>query len=219
MIKKPAFAFVLGALSACAIAQGGAPSQMSGNGYAQDGQGSIPRSDFGLCWRSGAWTPGDALPGCDGALKSPVPNPIAPDVVNNLEENATPVARCDFSVTLSSDETFAFGQATPNDKARQRITTDVMPRLAACKSVESVVVTGHTDRLGNARANQILSEKRAVNVAALLQKGHENIPINTTGVGSSESQTDCPAQSSKVRQIACLAPDRRVEIVVRGLGR
>ncbi len=219
MIKKTALAFVLGAFSACAIAQDGATSPMPGNGYAQDGQGSIPRSDFGLCWRSGAWTPGDALPGCDGALKPPVPNPIAPDVRNNLEENPVTVARCDFSVTLSSDETFAFGQAVPNGKARQRITSDVIPRLAACKSVESIVVTGHTDRLGNARANQILSEKRAANVAALLQKGHEGISINTTGVGSNEPLTDCPAQSNKARQIACLAPDRRVEIVVRGPGR
>src|SRR5690606_40499901 len=66
------FVLLLGVISSSAIAQDNVPLT-SGNGYTQDSNGNIPRSDFGLCWRSGDWTPADALPGCDGALKPPVP--------------------------------------------------------------------------------------------------------------------------------------------------
>lgn len=215
MMNKTAFVLLLGVISSSAIAQDNVPLT-SGNGYTQDSNGNIPRSDFGLCWRSGDWTPADALPGCDGALKPPVPNPIAPEVKNNLEA-AEPVVRCDFSVTLPSDATFAFGLATPNAKARQYLATEVAPRLATCQTVESVTVTGHTDRIGNARANQALSEKRAAHIAALLQKETDrNIAMTITGVGSNESRSHCSRQTSKAKLISCLAPDRRVEITVRG---
>lgn len=33
--------------------------------YVQDGRGVIVRDPFGLCWRTGYWTPADAVPGCD----------------------------------------------------------------------------------------------------------------------------------------------------------
>jgi OOP family OmpA-OmpF porin len=36
--------------------------------YAQAANGTIVRSGTGLCWRTGYWTPADAVPGCDGAL-------------------------------------------------------------------------------------------------------------------------------------------------------
>lgn len=37
-----------------------------GAAYGQDNQGSIARSQYGLCWRTGYWTPSDSLSGCDG---------------------------------------------------------------------------------------------------------------------------------------------------------
>ena len=33
--------------------------------YVQDARGVIARNPFGLCWRTGYWTPADAVPGCD----------------------------------------------------------------------------------------------------------------------------------------------------------
>src|SRR5476649_5815 len=33
--------------------------------YVQDARGVIARDPFGLCWRTGYWTPADAVPGCD----------------------------------------------------------------------------------------------------------------------------------------------------------
>ena len=36
--------------------------------YVQDARGVIARDPFGLCWRTGYWTPADAVPGCDQIL-------------------------------------------------------------------------------------------------------------------------------------------------------
>ena len=39
--------------------------------YVQDSRGVIVRNPFGLCWRTGYWTPADAVPGCDAPLCVP----------------------------------------------------------------------------------------------------------------------------------------------------
>ncbi|RYE76240.1 MAG: OmpA family protein, partial [Oxalobacteraceae bacterium] len=39
--------------------------------YVQDARGVIVRDPFGLCWRTGYWTPADAVPGCDAPLCVP----------------------------------------------------------------------------------------------------------------------------------------------------
>jgi OOP family OmpA-OmpF porin len=39
--------------------------------YVQDARGVIARNPFGLCWRTGYWTPADAVPGCDAPLCVP----------------------------------------------------------------------------------------------------------------------------------------------------
>ena len=46
--------------------------------YVQDSRGVIVRDPFGLCWRTGQWTPADAVPGCDGPLvQAQAPAPAA----------------------------------------------------------------------------------------------------------------------------------------------
>lgn len=222
MIKKTAFALLLCALSAHTMAKDKTAAVAHHSGYNQDAQGNITRSDFGLCWRSGSWTPEDAIPGCDGALKPPIPNPIAPDVIDTRETSAvvpTTIARCDFSVILQNDQTFAFGQSTLNNQAHARIKHDVIDRLSHCSTIESVVITGHTDRIGSTTANQRLSEQRANAVAVFLQKTNTSLPITIIGAGSTNPVSDCNAKMSKKQQINCLAPNRRVEVQVKGKGK
>ena len=52
-----------------ASAQGTADIQAktANSAYVQDARGVIARNPFGLCWRTGYWTPADAVPGCDGS--------------------------------------------------------------------------------------------------------------------------------------------------------
>lgn len=220
MTKHLAFAILLGTSSISALAQDSAvkPTQSIYKGYSQTGQGDVTRSGFGLCWRSGSWSPNDAVPGCDGPLAPPIANPIAPDLANSLEKGppVTTSARCDFSMTLASDQTFAFGHAKLTEPTRQKIMAELKDRLSACQTIDAISITGHSDPIGNAQANRKLSEQRAMAVADILRQHQINAPIETMGVGSSQPVADCPAHFSKDKRITCFAPDRRVSISIRG---
>ena len=220
MTTKMVLALLLGTASTFALAQSDQNKTIkpAANGYSQSGQGDVTRSEFGLCWRSGSWTPNDAIPGCDGPLKPPVDNPIAPDVVNSLEKNGAPAAKapCDFSITLAGDQAFGFGKTTLTVAARQKLRSELNQKLSECQLIETITITGHSDPIGNATRNQELSEQRAANVAKILRGEQISAPINTEGLGSATPISDCPRTLSKSKRVACFAPDRRVEIVVHG---
>lgn len=196
------------------------PARSPASAYLQDGRGIVARSGTGLCWRSGTWTPADAVPGCDGELLPPIANPIAPPLVTAPPAPAAPVpvapVPCDFSYTLAGDGAFASGQASLNAAARARLDRELMPRLAECGKIAAILVTGHTDRLGKRAANQALSERRAAAVADYLKASGVTAPIERRGAGSTAEVQTCSARqpSAKLRQ--CLAPNRRVVIEVRG---
>ena len=78
---------------------------------------------------------------------------------------------------------------------------------------------GHTDRLGSDAYNQALSEQRARTVADyLIAKGLFADKVRAEGQGESSPVTggSCP-DGAKAQMIACLAPDRRVEVRLTGV--
>ena len=84
--------------------------------------------------------------------------------------------------------------------------------------VEMLLVTGHTDRIGKAKYNQKLSERRAAAVKAyLVEQGIPADRIRTVGKGESEpnpnadTKNQCRHMPAK-KLIACLQPDRRVSV-------
>lgn len=214
MIDKLALGLLMGVTSAFAFSQTDIQAPQN-DGYNQDSRGTVTRSGFGLCWRSGSWSSDDAVAGCDGALQSPIPNPIAPDVKNSLATEPSVVKRCDFAISLESGETFAVGKAVLNDQAKHRISDAVLSKLGQCGAISNITVTGHTDDIGSAEANRKLSEKRAAAVAHFLQSRGISAPITTYGAGETQPLIKCDTQlRSKLTE--CLAPNRRVEIQVRG---
>ena len=85
---------------------------------------------------------------------------------------------------------------------------------------ETIAITGHTDRLGTDAYNKKLSERRALEVKRYLsKKGIDANKIQTKWVGATEPQTAPGACEGLNRKetIACLAPDRRVELEVVGM--
>jgi OOP family OmpA-OmpF porin len=77
------------------------------------------------------------------------------------------------------------------------------------------IVQGHADRLGSARHNQHLSERRAEAVRDyLVAKGVPVENIQAVGLGTSMPQTSC-AQMNRRALIECLAPDRRVTVEIQ----
>jgi OOP family OmpA-OmpF porin len=84
---------------------------------------------------------------------------------------------------------------------------------------ETIMAVGHADRFGSDDYNQRLSEKRVESVKAyLVGKGIEPNRMNTEGKGESQPVTksgECDGTKS-AKVIACLQPDRRVEVEVVG---
>jgi OmpA-OmpF porin, OOP family len=118
---------------------------------------------------------------------------------------------------LQSDELFAFNSANLTPAARGRIDRDVMSRIGQCASLDVVLVTGHTDRIGSQDYNQKLSERRAAAVKGyLVSKGVAADKIETMGMGKTAPAKFCPDSRNQAELIACLAPNRRVAVEVKG---
>lgn len=121
--------------------------------------------------------------------------------------------------TLKSDVLFNFNKATLKPEGKQAL-DQMYTQLSNLDPKEgSVVVLGFTDRIGSDAYNQGLSEKRAQSVVDyLVSKGIPADKISARGMGKSNPVTGntCDGVKAKAALIDCLAPDRRVEIEVKG---
>jgi OOP family OmpA-OmpF porin len=96
----------------------------------------------------------------------------------------------------------------------------VIGKLGTCADVTSVIITGHTDRLGSQSYNQKLSEKRASAVQSYLTgKGVKADVIDTMGAGKTQPIKSCDDKLGRKALIECLAPNRRVTVDVKGPAR
>lgn len=225
MLIKLAFGLVIGFVAAGAPAQSitDIPAKAGDSAYSQDGRSIVVRNPFGLCWRTGYWTPADAIAGCDGRLIPPIAKITAPAIpalpphqpAHAATVNPLPKP-CDFTVTLANEQSFEFNNAALSIAAKRRIDDEVMGKLAACRSIENFTITGHTDRIGTQQYNQKLSKKRARAVAAYLQNKGMARGIKTIGAGESQPIKACGDKRGRKQLIECLAPNRRVVIEVHG---
>jgi OmpA-OmpF porin, OOP family len=209
-------------LSAPAMAQ-------NAEGYWQS-SGAIVKNPYGLCWHAGYWTPAMAIMECDPdlvpkpAAPAPVAPPPAPRAVPAPAPAPAPAAaapkRCDATVTFGTDETFEFNKAVLRKAAMARLDQDVVAKLPQCATVELILVSGYTDRLGSQQYNQKLSEKRADAVKAyLVKKGVDAAKIDTMGMGKTLQIKSCPDGKDRKALIACLAPNRRAVVEIKGLAK
>lgn len=192
--------------------------------YVIDSRNVVARSGTGLCWRTGFWSPAaaqTAMAGqfpvgcaCDSDIvpkekctveaAAPAPAPAAPK----------PAAE---KVKLSADALFDFDKAVLKPEGKAKL--DNLAAQAGKLRLEVVLAVGHTDRIGSVAYNQKLSERRAEAVKAyLVSKGIESNRIYTEGKGESQpvTGTQCNNAGGRSALIACLQPDRRVEIELIG---
>ena len=121
--------------------------------------------------------------------------------------------------SLDSDVLFEFNKATLKPEASQALDNLFAQILAANPKDGVATVIGHTDRIGSDAYNQSLSEQRARSVADyLIAKGLFADKVRAEGRGESSPVTggSCP-DGAKAQMIACLAPDRRVEVRLTGV--
>jgi OOP family OmpA-OmpF porin len=139
-------------------------------------------------------------------LPPPVTTPVAPPQPQSVR------------ITLSADALFDFDSAQLRPAGRSSLDTLVQDMSRVQYDV--MLISGHTDRLGAAAYNQRLSEHRANAVRDyLIGRGVPANNIRATGYGKSQPVTT-PEQCTGPRSpelIACLQPDRRVEVEIDGL--
>jgi OOP family OmpA-OmpF porin len=119
-------------------------------------------------------------------------------------------------ITLDSKVLFDFDKAVLKPEGKAAIDAQVVGKLAQVTKLDVVLVTGHTDRLGTDKYNQGLSERRADTVRDyLVSKGVDKAKIETIGLGEKQPLVQCDQKNHK-ELIACLQPNRRVEVEVKG---
>ncbi|WP_237726132.1 OmpA family protein [Variovorax sp. CF313] len=119
--------------------------------------------------------------------------------------------------TLGADGLFRFDGRSLADllpEGRRKLDALASDLGSSARPVDSIRVTGHTDRLGSNSYNQALSLARASTVRDyLVQAGVPAQAVQVQGKGESEPKVQC-TQTRRADLIDCLAPNRRVEIEV-----
>jgi OOP family OmpA-OmpF porin len=122
-------------------------------------------------------------------------------------------------VSFSADSLFSFDNAEVHADGKQAL--DKFAQELKGTQYDTISVEGHTDRLGTETYNQVLSQKRADTVKAYLVANDGLDAGKISAIGKSESTPvtkvgDCKGGSANAKLIACLQPDRRVEVEVVG---
>ncbi|MBE7939690.1 OmpA family protein [Ramlibacter aquaticus] len=122
-------------------------------------------------------------------------------------------------VSLSADSLFDFDKSALKPTSQRSL--DKLANDLKEVQYDTVQVTGHTDRIGSPRYNASLSYRRAAAVRNyLVQTGA--VPaqkIVVSGEGEAHPVTEaqyCRGRAPTPALIACLAPDRRVDVEIHG---
>jgi len=180
-----------------------------------------------LCYRTGYWTPAMAIVECDPDLvpkpppPPPPPAPAPPPPPAPAPAPAPPPPPAVQKITLASKALFDFDKAVLKPEGKAAIDSEIISKLNQVQKLELVLVTGHTDPIGTQQYNQKLSERRADAVRDyLVSKGVPKDKIETLGMGKTQPVPGVVCKQKNMKElIACYAPDRRVEVEVKGEAR
>ena len=202
-------------------------------GYLLDVNGNVVTSaTTGLCVRTSDWTPARAAaaaacqqctpdlcpkPAPAPAVKPTPPAPAAPAPKAKPEPKKEPEKLLPQKINFSADVLFDFDKATLKPQGQALL--DDLTRVLEGAQYEVILAIGHADRIGSNSYNQRLSVRRAEAVKRyLVSKGIEPNRVYTDGKGETQPLTkpgDCTVKNRKAL-IACLQPDRRVDVEVTG---
>ena len=149
----------------------------------------------------------------------PPPPPPPPPVV--VQAPAPPVVMppARRRVSFEADSLFTFDKSDIRPEGRSAL--DKFVQELKGTEFDVITVEGHTDRLGSTAYNQRLSAQRAETVKGYLVTSGGLAAAKVSAVGKGESAPitkpeDCKGSKPSPKLIACLQPDRRVEVEVAG---
>ncbi|MEZ0331604.1 MAG: OmpA family protein, partial [Methylophilaceae bacterium] len=117
-------------------------------------------------------------------------------------------------VTLSAEVLFGFDKDVLKEDGKKILDSDVVEKMKAHPEVELVLITGHTDKIGDAGYNQKLSERRANSVKKyLVSQGIEESRLHAVGKGEAEPAVEVKGLRGK-KLIEALQPNRRVVVEI-----
>lgn len=205
-----------GMIAALAMTIGSFSTAVSANdiipGYVVDSSGTVVRSSDGTCVRTPDWEEEMVLQECDPELYArlyPEPEPVAP-----VEIAAVVPATVAVEETLDVQTLFGFDEATLSSQATE-VLDELADRLNRFTAIESVEITGYTDRIGPEDYNEELSKRRAEAVEAYLRE-RTNISaakFQVEGLGPADPIEACDGLRGNAL-IECLRPNRRVEVEI-----
>lgn len=122
-------------------------------------------------------------------------------------------------LTLRSDVLFKFGKSGYNDLTAEghgqlrQVVEEIKQKNENVKRIE---VVGYADPIGNDAANLRLSQARAETIRkVLLEQGVRSELVHASGRGSTDPVAHCGTKRNAAN-IACNAPNRRVELIITG---
>ena len=144
------------------------------------------------------------------------PAPDAPSAARPAPAPAATTRR----VNLSADALFVFDRSSAADMLpKGKAELDALARALRSQDmqVQSLTITGHTDRLGTEAYNDALALQRANTVRDYLKAAGVVAPMAVRSMGEREPVTrDCQGTDRTPGLIACLQPDRRVVVDIQG---
>ncbi len=157
------------------------------------------------------------------AVAPAVPAPVAPPPpAPVVTPPPAPKAIDRETFVLMSDALFIFNQGAEDKMLAggQTRIAEIAATLKSYRSIDTLLIVGHTDRFGSDAYNDRLSTQRAQTVRVALERlGVKATKIDVVGRGKREpvSGTQCPVSMLRATAIVCLQSDRRVSIEARGL--
>lgn len=199
--------------------------------------GAVRAASYGTCVRTATWTPAQATQECDPDLlpkkaaapaapaKAAAPAPVAkapemkPEPKMEPEKKPAKPGTLPFSERV--DVPFEFAKADLTADGRTALDGLFKELKKGPVTMNVVIVTGHTDKIGSAAYNKKLSESRAQVVRDYLVNtgGLDSKLIFWEGVGPRQPVNVtkfCDAKMNRKQLIDCLAPNRRTTVEVTG---
>lgn len=212
-MKSSTIKIILACLAAVpAVFSGAVMAQSKTDAYLVDGRGLVAKNSTGLCWRTGYWTPAQAIAECDPDIVKAPPKAAEPP------PEAPPPKLLPEKVTFTADALFDTNKAVLKPEGKAKL--DAFAAKLKDVKYEVIIAIGHADFRGSDAFNKKLSIRRAEAVKAYLvnEKGVAANKIYADGKGESEPVTkkgQCKGLSGQ-KLSDCLQPDRRVEVEVAG---